>query len=190
MKEKTYQISIEGIPITVTKKRMKNLYLRIRQEDGSVFISAPHQCSDARIRAFAKERIEWVKTYREKYMEQNKNRQQRPPLSEAEIRRRKALLRAAAQKLVEKYEPLMGVEVSGITIRQMKTRWGSCNAKTHHINLNLALYEKGPECLEYVVVHEMCHILEAGHNAVFWGYVTRYYPEWKAIKKRLNEEGI
>ena len=100
-------------------------------------------------------------------------------MSEAEIRRRKVLLKAAVEKLIQKYEPLMQVQVSGVTIRQMKTRWGSCNVKTHHININLALYEKGPECLEYVVVHEMCHILEASHNKIFWGYVSQYFPDWK-----------
>lgn len=190
MKERTYRITVDGIPITVTKKRMKNLYLRVKQEDGSVLISAPHQCSDARIRRFAMERIEWIREYREKYLEMSRRRQARPVLSEAEIKQRKALLLTAAENLVRKWEPVMGVDVSGITIRQMKTRWGSCNVNTHHINLNLALYDKGPECLEYVVVHEMCHILEAGHNPVFWGYMTKYYPEWQQIKKRLNEEGI
>ena len=77
MKERTYQITVDGIPITVTKKRMKNLYLRVKQEDGSVLISAPHQCSDARIRRFAMERIEWIRDYREKYLEMSRRRQAR-----------------------------------------------------------------------------------------------------------------
>ena len=111
-------------------------------------------------------------------------------MSESEIRRRKVLLKAAVEKLIQKYEQLMRVQVSGVTIRQMKTRWGSCNVKTHHININLALYEKGPECLEYVVVHEMCHILEASHNKIFWGYVAQYFPDWKNVRARLNEEGV
>ena len=113
-----------------------------------------------------------------------------PQPDNAEIEKRKILLKAAAWRLVKEYEPWMGMQVSGITIRQMKTRWGSCNVKTHHINLNLALYEKAPEYLEYVVVHEMCHILEASHNQVFWGYVTQYYPDWKAVRKRMRQERI
>lgn len=153
MKERTYQIVLDGIVITVTKKRIKNMYLRIKKEDGMVLISAPYQMSDLRIR-------------------------------------RKVLLKAAVEKLIQKYEQLMRVQVSGVTIRQMKTRWGSCNVKTHHININLALYEKGPECLEYVVVHEMCHILEASHNKIFWGYVAQYFPDWKNVRARLNEEGV
>ena len=131
-----------------------------------------------------------VREYQEKYKELKQQKDLRPALSEAEIRRRKVLLKAAVEKLIQKYEQLMRVQVSGVTIRQMKTRWGSCNVKTHHININLALYEKGPECLEYVVVHEMCHILEASHNKIFWGYVAQYFPDWKNVRARLNEEGV
>ena len=152
MKQKTYQIVLDGIVITVTKKRIKNMYLRIKKEDGMVLISAPYQMSDLRIRRFAEERLPWIREYQEKYKELKQQKDLRPALSEAEIRRRKVLLKAAVEKLIQKYEQLMRVQVSGVTIRQMKTRWGSCNVKTHHININLALYEKGPECLEYVVV--------------------------------------
>ena len=190
MKEQTYKIQIEEIPITVTKRRMKNMYLRIRKEDGRVLISAPHQVGRQRIEQFARERIDWIREYREKYEAQSRERAAEPQPDDAEIEKRKILLKEAAWRLVKEYEPRMGVRVSGITIRQMKTRWGSCNVKTHHINLNLVLYEKAPEYLEYVVVHEMCHILEESHNQVFWGYVTQYYPGWKAVRKRMRQERI
>ena len=94
------------------------------------------------------------------------------------------------EQLLQAWEKKMGVHHTGLKVHRMKTRWGSCNVNTHHININLALYEKEPKCLEYVVVHEMCHILEASHSRVFWGYMTRYYPDWKAVRKQLNEEGI
>lgn len=123
----------------------------------------------------------------EKYKELKQQNDLKPALSEAEIRRRKVLLKAAVEKLIQKYEPLMQVQVSGVTIRQMKTRWGSCNVKTHHININLALYER-TGVSGYVVVHEMCHILEASHNKIFWGYVSQYFPDWKNVRARLNEE--
>lgn len=190
MREKTYQIVIDGVTITVTKKRMKNMYLRIKKEDGAVLISAPHQMSDARIESFARERIEWIKKYQEKYAGAKRQREADRNLDAAEIRRRKQLLKRQVELLVAKWEPVMGVEVSGITIRQMKTRWGSCNVKTYHININLALLYKPEECLEYVVVHEMTHILEASHNEVFWGYMTKFYPDWKRVRKYLNDEVV
>lgn len=188
MKEKTYQIVVEGIPITVVKKRMKNMYLRIKKEDGSVWISAPHQVSREYILRFVNERIEWIKNYREKYLRQAEESAEKETLSPVELKCQKELLKVQVEQLVAKWEPVMKVKVSGITIRQMKTRWGSCNVKTHHININLALLHKSPECLEYVVVHEMTHILEPSHNQVFWGYMTQFYPQWKRVRRQLNDE--
>ena len=135
MRERTYEIKIEGVPIIVTKKRMKNMYLRISKEDGTVRISAPHQMSDARIVAFAGERIEWIRKYRQKYKEAGERRSENRELDAAEIARRKKLLKREVEPLVAKWEPVMGVKVSGITIRQMKTRWGSCNSYKSYINI-------------------------------------------------------
>ena len=120
MRERTYEIKIEGVPIIVTKKRMKNMYLRISKEDGTVRISAPHQMSDARIVAFAGERIEWIRKYRQKYKEAGERRSENRELDAAEIARRKKLLKREVERLVAKWEPVMGVKVSGITIRQME----------------------------------------------------------------------
>lgn len=181
---------IEDITIIVTKKRMKNMYLRIKKEDGTVLISAPYEMSDARIQAFAKERLDWIRKYRQKYADAKEQRTENKALSRAEIEKQKRLLKREVERLVEKWEPIMQVKVLGITIRQMKTRWGSCNVKTHHININLALLKKPPECLEYVVVHEMVHILEPSHNQVFWGYMTQFYPDWKRVRKYLNDEVV
>lgn len=110
MKQKTYQIVLDGIVITVTKKRIKNMYLRIKKEDGMVLISAPYQMSDLRIRRFAEE-LPWIREYQEKYKELKQQKDLRPALSEAEIRRRKVLLKAAVEKLIQKYEQLMRVRI-------------------------------------------------------------------------------
>ena len=93
MRERTYEIKIEGVPIIVTKKRMKNMYLRISKEDGTVRISAPHQMSDARIAAFAGERIEWIRKYQQKYKEAGERRLENRELDAAEIARRKKQLK-------------------------------------------------------------------------------------------------
>lgn len=189
-KENTYRLCVEDVTIIVTKKRMKNMYLRIKKEDGTVLISAPYEVSDTRIRRFAEERIDWIRKYQQKYADAGRQRKKAPDLSRAELEAQKRLFKKDVEKLVAKWEPVMGVKVSGITIRQMKTRWGSCNIKTHHININLALSKKPPECLEYVVVHEMTHILEGSHNQVFWGYMSEFYPDWKRVRKYLNDEVV
>lgn len=189
-REHSYELRIDDVTIIVTKKRIKNMYLRIKKEDGAVLISAPLQMSDAHIRKFATERIDWIRSYQQKYATAKQNRTAGNTLNPAEIKQQKSALKKEVERLVAKWEPIMGVKVSGITIRQMKTRWGSCNVKTHHININLALAKKPAECLEYVVVHEMTHILEPTHNQVFWGYMTKFYPNWKRVRKYLNDEVV
>lgn len=190
MKERTYRMVIDDVTITVTKKRMKHMYLRIKKENGEVLISAPHQVSDARIYQFAKERIEWIRSYRDKYAKAAKQRTVCENQDKKEIERRKKLLKREVEALVKHWEPIMQVKVSGVTVRQMKTRWGSCNVHTHHININLALLDKPRECLEYVVAHEMTHILEPGHNRVFWDYMTKFYPNWRSVRSYLNDESV
>jgi predicted metal-dependent hydrolase len=88
--------------------------------------------------------------------------------------------------LIIKWENRIGVKSSGFTIRDMKTRWGTCNIRTRNICLSLQLAKKHPKCLEYVVVHELVHLLESSHNSVFKGYMDHYLPDWRNIKKELN----
>lgn len=87
--------------------------------------------------------------------------------------------------LIEKWEPIIGVTVNEWRIKKMKTRWGSCNIRDHRIWLNASLIEKPIECLEYVLVHEMVHLLEPSHNSRFHALMTEFMPEWKLYKKRL-----
>lgn len=101
-------------------------------------------------------------------------------------------LRKAFQKelevLVPKWEQIMGIRVKEVRIKKMKTRWGSCNPRAQRIWLNLELMKSSPECLEYVVVHEMVHFFEASHNHRFQRYMSKFLPDWKILRKKLNEE--
>ena len=89
-------------------------------------------------------------------------------------------------ELIIKWEQIIGVKSSSLVIRDMKTRWGSCNIRTGKICINLRLAQKKPISLEYVVVHELVHLLEGSHNQVFKGYMDRFLPDWRTIKKELN----
>jgi predicted metal-dependent hydrolase len=89
-------------------------------------------------------------------------------------------------KLIEKWEPMLEVKASGFAIRKMKTKWGSCNPISKTINLNLILLEKPPEHLQYVVVHELIHLLERKHNANFVAHMDKFLPNWKQLKVDLN----
>jgi len=95
-------------------------------------------------------------------------------------------LRAAVPPLIAKWEPLMGVKVERFFVRRMKTKWGSCNWKAGTIRLNTDLARKPRQCLEYIVVHEMVHLLEPTHNSRFAGLMDRFIPNWKGYRETLN----
>ncbi len=88
--------------------------------------------------------------------------------------------------LLAKWQPLMGKKVLDWRIKKMKTRWGTCNINKKRIWLNLELIKKSPECIEYVLVHEMLHLYERYHNQRFYRYMDQFLPNWKSTKKRLN----
>lgn len=99
----------------------------------------------------------------------------------------RAQLQELAGELLDIWASRIGVEVREWHIKRMRTKWGTCNYTAHRIWLSLALAEKPVECVEYVVVHELCHLLEPSHSARFWGYVERYLPDWRERKKQLND---
>jgi len=92
----------------------------------------------------------------------------------------------AVPPLIGKWEPLIGVRVAGVSVRRMKTRWGSCTPSSGRIRLNSELAKRSPEFLEYVVVHEMTHLLEPSHNARFKTLMDRFLPQWRSFRELLN----
>lgn len=96
-------------------------------------------------------------------------------------------LREQIPALIAKWEPVIGVTVAEWGIRKMKTRWGSCNVDAGRIWVNLELAKKPPECLEYLVVHEMVHLLERRHNDQFKAYMNRFMPQWRMHRATLNQ---
>jgi len=95
-------------------------------------------------------------------------------------------LKAMLPPLVEKWENIIGVRASEWNVKQMKTRWGTCNTQARRIWLNLELAKKPEACLEYVTVHELVHLLERSHNARFIAYMNQFLPHWRTLKDELN----
>ncbi|MEI6747205.1 MAG: SprT family zinc-dependent metalloprotease [Methylococcaceae bacterium] len=95
-------------------------------------------------------------------------------------------LKKAIPPLLEKWQPIMGIEVKKFFVQKMKTRWGSCNYTQGNVRFNSELAKKPPVCLEYVVVHELAHLLEPSHNARFHSLMSQFLPNWKLIKAELN----
>ena len=97
-----------------------------------------------------------------------------------------AEVRREAVELVRKWERLMGVQIARVSVRMMKTRWGSCSIKARTIRINSELAKKPPACLEYIVVHELSHLREPSHNARFAGLMDTFMPEWRSLRRELN----
>jgi predicted metal-dependent hydrolase len=99
----------------------------------------------------------------------------------------KSLLHEVVPALIQKWEQKLGVKVNGYFLQRMKTRWGSCNPKAGHIRLNTELVKKPKDLLEYVIVHEMAHLLEPTHSDRFIAILDRHYPNWREARAELNE---
>jgi hypothetical protein len=95
-------------------------------------------------------------------------------------------IKATVPDLMEKWEPMIGVKVERVFVQKMKTKWGSCNPGTRTIRLNTDLAKKPRECLEYIVVHEMVHLLEPTHSAHFVALMDRLMPQWRVRREQLN----
>ena len=225
-------LKIDNITITLERKNIKNMYLRILPPNGEVKVSAPLFISDDDIANFIKSKKDWI-LKKQKYIEENdiksplkynngekhylwgeeytlqliKNDAIKHVLIDKEkfimylpipkrstIEKRKKILdefyrsemRKAIPPVLDKCTKIVGKTPSEVKIRNMKN-WGNCRYQDKRITLNLNLAKKDHECLEYVMIHELCHLIEFNHGKNFKKLMDKYCPKWKEIKKRLNE---
>jgi predicted metal-dependent hydrolase len=99
----------------------------------------------------------------------------------------RSLLHGVLPALIDRWEAKMGVQVSGYFLQRMKTKWGSCNHRAGNIRLNTELVKKPKDLLEYVVVHEMAHLIEPTHSERFVALLEKHYPTWREARTELNE---
>lgn len=185
-KTREYELLIDGIQVQVTKKKMKNMYLRIDSE-GKVRVSAPFRMPDREIRDFVRSRRAWIEDSLN-----NRPDVQHPwdmpsgPERDEAKKKCRERLEQLLPEIVPSCEKCIGVHAKEWRFRDMKTRWGTCNVAKERIWLNVWLGGYPKACVEYVVTHELVHLLERGHNSVFYGYMDCFLPEWRSIKKTLN----
>ena len=155
--------------------------------DASLLVRAPLGVSEESILFFLEGHRTWIETRRGKLLERIESMPS-GALSNEEIRK---LADEAVQdipKRVRHFAPLVGVSYGRITIRNQKTRWGSCSAKKN-LNFNCLLMLTPPEVRDYVVVHELCHIREMNHSARFWAQVERVLPDYRVQVRWLRANG-
>jgi predicted metal-dependent hydrolase len=99
----------------------------------------------------------------------------------------RGILRAELAPLIRKWEEILGVTVSAFFVQKLKTKWGTCTPHKGYVRFNMDLVKKPKDLLEYVVVHELCHLLEPKHSERFYDLLSQHYPHWKEARANLNE---
>lgn len=175
--------------VEITRKQVKNLNFRMKpSEPNKIYISIPLRASyDDAIKLLDSPRI------RKMLEKSRKNLAEAKPTKADWYEKHKPYIGEYSRRLekllpgmFDRWQKTLGVRAAKITIKDTRSQWGSCNVKNHNISISVWLGAFTEECIEYVVVHELVHLLEKGHNARFYGYLDRYYPEWKACEGKLK----
>lgn len=183
-----YNISKDSlnICIKVIRSGRKSIGLEVKA-DGSVLARIPRRLPDRELKKFLEEHKEWVIKKLELLEDRQKNRETSHAVPVRELMPEDIeKIKAKFSGRVQYYSHLMGVTYGRITIRNQKTRWGSCSAKGN-LNFNYQLYYLPEELLDYVIVHELAHRRHMNHSSAFWEEVGRYCPDYKECRKRLKE---
>lgn len=177
-------MEIDGLVIHVERRNVKNLNLYVKPPQGEILATVPRRMSEAKVMEFLLSRKKWMEHAVKKVRERNRQKQEEAalPFTDREIQ----ALKDDILKYASKWEPVMGVRCTKWQIREMKTRWGSCTVNTGQIRINLRLAKKPEVCLEYVVVHELCHLLEPSHNQRFHSLMDGFLPDWRDRKALLE----
>ena len=177
-------IFVDDLEVWVLEKRVRNVSLRVQPPDGRIEVTVPVRTSDRYVERLVRSRRDWI--------DRSRKRIAASPMAQAEnassdqVKEWRKVVESCTPPLVAAWEPILGVKVGKLAYRNMKSRWGSCQPTTGRvcINVRLALYP--PECLEYVVVHELCHLLVPGHGPDFHALMDRVMPDWKQRRAKLR----
>lgn len=166
----------ENIPYTITKAKIKNLYIHIK--DRQVIVKAPIQLSDKQIKRFVSKKSKWI-------YEKLKESQKRPKLEEKIETQDIKRLSRIVKRNIQKYSELLEVLPNKVRIRDLNYAWGSCSSN-RNISINVRLAKKEEKVIEYVVLHEMCHLIYMNHSKQFWNLVEKNMPDYKEYKRKLK----
>ena len=156
-------------------------------KNGDVHVSVPIGMSKKEVEAFISQHQDWIVEARKKTAERQKQRadffHQLPLTTRAQKMEAAERVRKLVEPMIERYAGVMGVSPSSVSYKPMISRWGVCNVKVRSICYSTYLLLLPDWCVEHVVVHELCHLLEPSHNARFHALMDKYYPHWKAARK-------
>ena len=175
----------EIITYEIIRSKRKTLALQVKR-DGSVVVRAPFRISEVRIRDFVNRNKVWILERQEKFAQIQMQQRQ---FSQEEREAGRAAAKQYLPQRVAWYAARMGVTYEKITIREQKTRWGSCSS-TGSLNFNWKLMLLPRELLDYVVVHELAHRKVMNHSPAFWAVVEAELPDYRELRAQLKEYAV
>ena len=175
--------------IQITYRRTQRLSMRI-VKNGDVHVSAPIGVPRKQVEAFIEKNRQWINEERERHaswMKQRTDFYSQLPLN-TQQQKDDAISRLGAiiNPMVERHKRIMGVEPSCIYFKPLISRWGQCDIKDKSLCFSIYLLLVPEWCIEQVVVHELCHLLEPSHNARFHALMDRYFPRWREARKVMK----
>lgn len=172
--------------IEVTYRRTSRLSMRI-VKNGDVHVSVPIGMSRDKVMAFIDEHRGWIETARKKTIERHQQRvafySKLPLTTPAQVDEALRKLKELVEPMVERHAKEMGVRPSAVRYKPTISRWGQCNIKDRSICISVYVLLLPEWCVEHVVVHELCHLLEPSHNARFHSLMDKYFPRWREARK-------
>ncbi|MDY4839981.1 MAG: SprT family zinc-dependent metalloprotease [Lachnospiraceae bacterium] len=173
--------------VEVVYSNRKSVAIQIKP-DGTVVLRAPYGVPKRELNRILEEKRSWIEVHLQEIKEREAEQKALPKFSMQEIKELANKALAYIPERVKYYAPIVGVNYTRITIRNQKTRWGSCSSKGG-LNFNCLLMLTPPEVIDYVVVHELCHRKEMNHSKAFWDEVEKVLPDYKSAKRWLKENG-
>ena len=176
------------IAYRVIRSARKTLQVEIRP-DGEVLVRSPQYLSDAEIRRFVETKADWIVQHIARVKAGAQQAADMERLSMEDIRRLADEAAIDIPERVRRFAPVVGVRYGRITIRNQKSKWGSCSSRGN-LNFNCLLMLAPPSVRDYVVVHELCHLIELNHSKRFWNLVAGVLPDYRKEEKWLKTQGM
>ncbi len=231
MNTESHHLTVNGLPVSIVRKAIKNLHLGVYPPHGRVRVAAPLAVTDEAVRLAVVGKLGWIKRQRARFKAQPRQSAREMVRGESHyflgtryrlrviqqdeaprvvLRNRSAMelyvqpgtsaeqrervlhgwyrqqLKEVIPPLLEKWQSALGIKVADWRIKKMKTKWGTCSVEARRIWLNLELAKKPVQCLEYIVVHELVHLIERHHNDHFISIMNKHLPQWRLRRQELN----
>jgi predicted metal-dependent hydrolase len=231
MNTESHHLTVNGLPVSIVRKDIKNLHLGVYSPHGRVRVAVPLAVTDEAVRLAVVGKLGWIKRQRARFKAQPRQSAREMVRGESHyflgtryrlrviqqdgsprvvLRNRSAMelyvqpgmiaeqrervlhrwyrqqLKELIPPLLEKWQSALGIQVADWRIKKMKTKWGTCSVEARRIWLNLELAKKPVQCLEYIVVHELVHLIERHHNDQFISTMDKHLPQWRLHRQKLN----